>query len=524
MDFLFENHVLDLSRRELRRAGERISVEPQVFDLLVYLVENRDRVVSKDDLFESVWKGRIVSESTLTTRINAARRALGDSGEAQRLIRTVQRKGFRFVGEIQAAAPPVAETTPRVASADPLAPALPLPNRPSIAVLPFANMSDGQEQEYFADGIAEDIITALSRFKSLFVIARNSSFTYKGRTVDIKQVGRELGVRYVLEGSVRRSGGRVRITGQLIDSETGAHLWADRFDGSLEDVFDLQDRVTASVVGAIAPKIDQAERERARRKPVESLDAYDCFLRGMASLNEHGKEACEEALRLFYRAIELDPGFATPYGMATRCYSNRKSMSWIVDPAGESAEIRRLADRVSVVGRDDALALSWAGFSLVWICREYDSGAALVDRALAINENLAVGWINRGFVSIYVGQHEAAVGQLLRAVRLSPMDPEFHRPATALAFAHLLQGRHDEASLWAARAVSHRSDWMSGWWASALANAFAGDIDKARKSVARIRQLNPKLHIAGFHDVIPFRRPQDTARVMEGFRLAGLPE
>jgi TolB-like protein/tetratricopeptide (TPR) repeat protein len=470
-----------------------------------------------------VWKGRIVSESTLTSRINAARKAIGDSGEAQTLIRTLARKGMRFIGAVREgdapASPALASPPVEPASAFPA-----LPDRPSIAVLAFQNMSSNAEDDYFADGIAEDIITALSRFKSLFVIARNSSFTYRGRAVDIKQVGRELGVRYVLEGSVRRASGRVRITGQLIDSASGAHLWADRFDGSLDDVFDLQDRVTASVVGAIAPKIDQAERERARRKPVENLDAYDCFLRGLASHYEHTKESCETALQLFYRAMELDPGFATPCGMATRCYADRKSMGWIVDKDAEAAEIRRLAMRVSLIGRDDALALAWAGFSMVWICREYDRGAALVDQALSVNQNLAVGWINRGFVSIYQGQHEAAIEQLLRAIRLSPMDPEQMRTATALAFAHLLQDRHEDALVWAARAVASRPDWMAGWWASALANAYTGRLDEARRSVVRIRQLNPKLHISSFPELIPFQRSEDIAFVMEGFRLAGLPE
>jgi TolB-like protein len=398
------------------------------------------------------------------------------------------------------------------------------PDRPSIAVLPFTNMSGGPEQDYFADGMVEDIITALSRFKSLVVVARNSSFTYKGRAVDVKQVGRELGVRYVLEGSVRKAGGKVRITGQLIDAASGAHLWADRFDGSLEDVFELQDRITASVVGAVAPKLDQAEMERARRKPVENLDAYDCFLRGMAALHERKKDSNAEALALFGRAMALDPAFATPYGMATRCYADRQSMGWIVDREAEAAEVRRLALRVSLIGRDDALALSWAGFSLVWICREYDSGAVMADQALAINPNLAAGWINRGFVSVYRGEHDAAVGQLERAIALSPMDPELHRPAVALAFAHLLQDRHAEALAWATRALAHRADWMAALWASALANAFAGNIAEAGKHVARMRALNPKLRTSDFHDTIPFRRAEDTARVMEGFRLAGLPD
>src|SRR3989442_4432859 len=240
------------------------------------------------------------------------------------------------------------------------APPLALPDKPSIAVLPFQNMSGDPEQEYFADGVVEDIITALSRFKLLFVIARNSSFTYKGRAVDIKQVGRELGVRYVLEGSVRKAGHRVRITGQLIDAANGAHLWADRFDGALEDIFDLQDQVTTSVIGAIAPKLEQAEIERAKRKPTENLDAYDYYLRGIASIHAvfgGTEEAVGEALRLFYRAIELDPNFASAYGMAAWCYVLRKNYGWMSDDAQEIAEVERLARQGAGLARDDAGAL-----------------------------------------------------------------------------------------------------------------------------------------------------------------------
>ena len=257
MRFLFGDQLLDTARRELSRGGEQIALEPQVFDLLVYLLQNRERVVSKDDLLESVWGGRIVSEATLDSRIAAARRVVGDCGAAQTLIRTFARKGVRFVGEVREEGKPAAPA-PEIA-VEPGRPELALPDKPSIAVLPFANLSGDPEQEYFVDGMVEEIIIALSRIRWMFVIARNSSFTYKGRTVDVKQVGRELGVRYVLEGSVRKSANRVRITGQLIDAATGVHLSAERFDGDLEDICDLQDKITASVVGAIAPKLEQAE-------------------------------------------------------------------------------------------------------------------------------------------------------------------------------------------------------------------------------------------------------------------------
>ena len=367
MQYMFEDYVLDPERRELTRGSEAIAVGPQVFDLLLYLVQNREHVVSKDELLDAVWGGRIVSESTLTSHINAVRKAIGDSGEEQRLIRTVARKGFRFVGDVREAQSSDG-SVPRVPSAaksnEPAAHALTLPDKPSIAVLPFQNLSGDPEQDYFADGVVEDIITALSRIRWLFVIARNSSFTYKGRAVDVKQVGRELGVRYVLEGSVRKAANRVRITGQLIDATTGAHLWADRFEGTLDDIFELQDQVAASVVGAIAPQLERAEIERAKRKPTESLDAYDYYLRGMANLHQGTREAIDEALPLFHQAIELDPDFASAYGMAAWCHFWRKVNGWMTDRPQEIAEGARLARRAVELGRDDAVALTRSGHAL----------------------------------------------------------------------------------------------------------------------------------------------------------------
>ena len=329
MRFVFEDYVLDPDRRELTRGSEAISIGPQVFDLLLYLVRNREHVVSKDDLLDGVWGGRIVSESTLTSHINAVRSAIGDRGEEQRLIRTIARKGFRFVGDVREAQSSDGFSSPKTESAksnETPAHALALPDKPSIAALPFQNLRGDPEQDYFADGVVEDIISALSRIRWLFVIARNSSFTYKGRTVDVKQVGRELGVRYVLEGSIRKAAKRVRITGQLIDATTGGHLWADRFEATLGDIFELQDQVTENVVGAIAPQLERAEIERAKRKPTESLDAYDYYLRGMANFHQGTRKAVDEALPLFYKAIQLDPDFASAYGMAAGAISGANSM------------------------------------------------------------------------------------------------------------------------------------------------------------------------------------------------------
>src|SRR5262249_22202395 len=314
--------------------------------------------------------------------------------------------------------------------------ALPLPDKPSIAVLPFQNMSGDPAQEYFADGIAEEITTALSRFRQLFVIARNSSFAYKGHAVDVKQVGRDLGVRYVLEGSVRKAGNRVRITGQLVDALTGAHLWADRFDGGLEDIFELQDSVTASVVGAIAPKIEQAEIERAKRKPTEKLDAYDYYLRGIPLFFGMTREINDAALRLFNKAIELDPDFALAYALAAFCYVFRKLNHWMTNPQQEVAEAARLARRAVELGRDDAEALPLAGLVLAYVVGDLDDGAAFVDRALGLNPNLAEAWGTSGWMKTCFGEHNTAIEHAARAMRLSPLDPRLWAWQYFTALAH----------------------------------------------------------------------------------------
>ena len=522
MQFLFGDYGLDIDRRELKRGSELVSVGPQVFDLLVYLVQNRERVVSKDDLIEAVWGGRIVSESTLTSHINAVRKAVGDSGDEQRLIRTAARKGFRFVGEVKQEQDHTFEDAREQASKT--TSALALPNKPSIAVLPFQNLSGDPEQEYFADGIVEDIIMALSQMRWLFVIARNSSFTFKGRVVAVKEVGRDLGVRYVLEGSVRKSANRVRIAGQLIDASSGAHLWADRFDGSLEDIFDLQDQVAASVVGAIARRLEQAEMERAKRKPTESLDAYDYFLRGMASFYRRTNEANSEALRQFSKATEFDPDFASAYGMAAWCYVWRKLNGWMSDRAVETAEAVRLARLAVELGTDDAVALTRGGHALAFVIGDVDAGVAAIDRALALNQNQATAWYLSGWVRIFVGKPDMAIEHLARAMRLSPLDPALYNMQTGTAFAHLLAGRYDEASSWVEQAYRNDSKYLSAAAVAAASHALAGRLDEAQRAAQRVRQIDPTLRLSNLKDWYPLGRPEDFARWADGLRKAGLPE
>ena len=414
---------------------------------------------------------------------------------------------------------------PAVPNRWPVDETLALPDKPSIAVLPFTNLSSDPEQEYFADGMVDDIITALSHFKALFVIARNSSFTYKGRAVDVKQVGREVGVRYVLEGSVRKAANRVRITGQLVDTATGAHLWADRFDGGLGDVFDLQDQVTESVVGAIAPALEKAEIERAKRKPTESLDAYALYLRGSAKLYQvASRQANEEALRLFNSAIELDPDFASAYGRASHCYAIARAMGWISVTPSEIAEVTRLAERAVELGKDDAIALAAGGWALAVVVRDLEVGAGLIDRALGLNSNLAEAWSFGGWVKNWLGEPELAIERFARAMRLSPLDPSLLRMPSGTAHAHFFLGHYDEAASWAAMALQDNPAFSSALRIAAASNAMAGRPEQAHKAVVRLRQLNPALRVSNLKDVVGPWRAEDLLRLEEGLRQAGLPE
>jgi TolB-like protein len=436
--FAFDSYTLDPDRRELIRGSETIPLGPRVFDLLLHLVQHSERVVSKHELLHAIWGGRSVSESTITSHVNAVRNAIGDSGSEQRLVRTVARKGFRFVADVEVSDRPARNGIPSQVlsgSGTLSTPVLNVPERPSIAVLPFLNLSTDPEQEYFADGVVEDITAALSRTGWLFVVARNSSFTYKGRAVDVKQVGRELGVRYVLEGSIRKAADRVRITGQLIDATTGLNVWAERFEGSLPDVFQVQDEVVAGVVGAIIPQLERAEIERAQCKPIESLDAYDYYLRGMAKFHQGTREAVDQALPLFHKAIELDPDYAAGYGMAAWCHVWRKLNGWMTDRVQEAAVGAKLARRAIDLGKHDAAALTRGGHALGHFGGDLDSCIELLDRALVLNPNLLAAWYLSGFQRIARGDPYDAIERFSKGVQLSPLDPEMPRMQTGMALA-----------------------------------------------------------------------------------------
>jgi Flp pilus assembly protein TadD len=341
--------------------------------------------------------------------------------------------------------------------------------------------------------------------------------------VDVKQIGRELGVRYVLEGSVRKSGNRVRINGQLIDASTGMQIWADRFDGALADIFDLQDQVTVRVVGAISPKLEEAEIERARRRPTDNLDAYQCHMRGMAAFYQLTEEGNREALVQFYHAIEIDPNFASAFGMAARTYAQRKAFGWPQTRTDEDGEAERLARRAALLGKDDAVALTMAGIALAYAVRDLDSGDSLINRALSLNPNLASAWLFSGWVKVFLGESATAIDHLSRAMRLSPQDPNMFNMQAATAGAHFIAGHYDQAMSSAMMAVENQPNYVLANSLLAASAAHCGQASIARNALGRLLQLEPDLRISKLTDMFPLRRPQDVASLAEGLRKAGLP-
>ena len=513
MRFLFGDHVLDTARRELTRGGEQIAAEPQVFDLLVYLLQNRERVVSKDDLLASVWGGRIVSDATLDSRITAARRAVGDSGAAQTLIRTFARKGVRFVGEVQEEGTPAA-FAPEMA-AGPGRPELALPEKPSIAVLPFANLSGDPEQDYFVDGMVEEIITALSRIRWLFVIARNSSFTYKGQAIDVKRVGRELGVRYVLEGSVRRGGNRVRIAAQLIETETGAHLWADRFDGSLEDVFDLEDKVATSVAGVIEPALQAAETARSARRPTSDLCAYDLYLRAFAMFFTSQRHM-RDALALLEEAIRRDPQYAPALGFAAHTCHLVASDASAPDREAIRDKGIEFGRRAVELGGDDPRVLADAAMTLAAFGEDIDAMIILVDRALALNPSYARGWHISGFLRLWAGLTDLAIEHGGMALRLSP-SAQAGMTSFLIGAALFFSRRFKEAIPRLRVAIEDEPVFQTPYRFLAACYAHAGRLDEARTTIARLRAITPDVMV---NYPLPFRDQQHRELYYSGLRLA----
>ena len=414
---------------------------------------------------------------------------------------------------------PIAEN---VASKVPLA----LPDKPSLAVLPFQNMTGDAEQEYFVDGIVEEITTAMSRLPWLFVIARNSSFTYKDKTVDVKHVARELGVRYVLEGSVRKAGNRVRITGQLIDTTTGGHIWTDRFDGALDDIFELQDRVASNVVGAIEPRLVVSEMDRAARKPAESLDVYDLYLRALAHVHKYTEEDMREAINLMKRALLISPSYAPAAAMIGWCRMFQRLQGWGPLSNAEVAEAVRLALQAIEAGKDDPDTLWMGGHVISFLSGDHATAAGLVDRALILNPNCAHAWMLKGYVSFFQNRWGPAIEAFERAMRLSPLDPLGYLFAAGIGLAHLGAGRYEEALQWVDRSSRELPRYVTSLRLKVVLCAHLGRMEEARYWLRRMLDLQPDMTIAWFEEYTTAMRlrPEIRSVYVEGLRKAGLPE
>lgn len=397
-------------------------------------------------------------------------------------------------------------------------------DKPSIAVLPFANMSNDPEQEYFADGIVEDIITALSHIRQWLVVARNSSFVYKGRNVDIREVARELGVRYVLEGSVRKSGNRLRITGQLIDAESGTHIWADKFDGDLADVFELQDKITESVVGAIEPSLRVAEIERSNRKLPDDMGAYDLYLKALPNLYAMRPNQNKIALGLLHQAITLDPNYAPALAFLAWGYEQRLVRDWGVYGEDDSGTAIALARRAIAADRNDAHVMVTAGFVLVMVARDYEQGLQAVDRARELNPNIAFVSMLIGASLVFAGDPEKAFIHFDSAIRVSPGDPGAFFFYTCAAVGHLFCGRPTEAHELAKKSARMYADWDSTYWALIPALVQLGRTDEARLTVAKFLELSPNATVTRLREILPVRNPDYLNLILDGMTKAGLPE
>ena len=524
MRFHFENQRLDAERRELVCAGESVPIEPQVFDVLLYLLKHRDRVVGKDELFDNVWDGRIVSESTLTSRINAVRRAINDTGKDQRLLRTVARKGFRFVGEVTVEQPATAPLPSPDRSAhqdgEPPRLALPVLDRAAIAVLPFSNLSGEPEQEYFSDGISEDIITALSKLRWFYVIARNSSFVYKGKSVHLQQIADELGVAYVIEGSVRKEGERVRITAQLNEVATGSHIWAERYDRDLADVFAVQDEITESIVAAIEPQLYAAENFKAQRKAPDSMDAWDLVMRALSHYWRVTRQDNMVAQALLEKAIEIDPQYGQALGVLAASHTFGAHMGW-----EDMAVAIPIAERAALAAIHANSEDAWAHSALAGVymhTRRFDDSLAEFELALRLNPSFASARGYYGVALAYCGRWEEGDRAARHALRLSPRDPFAAVYYGVASYCQFVGGNYEKAISLSRESLRLRADFVGAHRVLTASAAMTQQRELAAASLKALLRVQPGLSLKWLATEMPFKSDNERDQYLAAFRLAGL--
>ncbi len=518
MRWLFADCAVDLERRELRRAGTLVSIEPQVFDLLVHLIRHRARVVSKDDLLQSVWQGRIVSDSALANRINAARTAVGDSGEQQQLIRTLPRKGFRFIAEVAEESTPTEMPRPGI---QPSSRKLALPDQPSIVVLPFADMSAGQDEGHFADGITEDLITGLARIRWLFVIARNSAFVYKNRAIDVKQVSQELGVRYVLEGSVRRSGKRMRINAQLVDATTGVHQWAERYDRAAGDMFAVQDEITTSVAAAVEPNVLACEGMRTGSLSAADLSAWELVARAQSHFWRLTQPDYESTIACLQQAIERSPDFAPAQALLGFALVFAAHMGWVEKNEGVPLG-RQHAQRAIALDDRNPSGYSALGYAAM-MQRRTEEAIAAFRQAVSLNPSSAAAHSHLSHGLAFAGCSDEAIEHGEVAMRLSPVDPEMARFIGGIAIAHYTARRFEEAVKYTRENLRLRPAFQGAQRLHAASLAQSGRIEEARAFMAALKCTHrPPLTVAWVRENVPYQTPPLIDLFVDGLRKAGL--
>ncbi len=504
--YCFGTFTLDVRRGSLRQDDREIRLRAKSYAVLRYLAENAGRLVGKDELIAAVWPGVVVTDESVARCISDVRQALGDTH--QEIIRTVPRRGYLLAAPVARASP----TTDREAASRPVAA---IPDRPSIAVLPFANLSGDPERDHFAEGVAEEIITALSRISWLVVIARSSSFPYKGRALDTAQIGRELGVRYVVEGSVRQSGGQERIAAQLIDVHRGAHLWADRFDGQLQDIFDLQDRVARGIAGVVEPTLQAAEVTRTAGRPTSELSACDLYLRADAMVNSSAA-LFPEALGLLMEAIERDPRYGPALSLAAVCRLRMVQNGQSTDPEADSLRGADLARRALQASPDDPLTLANAALALTFFGEDIGATMVLVDRALVLNPSYARGWYISSMLRGWAGQHDTAIEHMNMSLRLNPRVRIGVAVYGLFGAAHLFSRRFDEAARNLRLAIQEDPNYPTAYRFLAACYAQMGLLDEARETIERLRRITPVI----FPPYPMFRRECDRELLLSGLRLA----
>ena len=478
-EITFGRFRLDLRQRELRADGAAIGLKSRAFDILSALAAARGEVVTKDEIMAAVWPSLVVEESNIQVHISAIRKALGEKTGRPIHLFTVPGRGYRLAG----VEPGIAGDGRASSDATPIA------ERPSIAALPFQNLSSDPDQDYFADGMVEDIITGLSRIKWLFVLARYSTFAYKDRAVDLNQVGRELGVRYILEGSMRKVGNRVRVTTQLIDATTGAHVWADRYDRALDDIFELQDEITLNVVSAIEPTLRQAEIERAKRKRPENIDAYDLYLRATALLRVYMPADADQALALLRQSLALQPDYPAAQAAAAWCYEVRYMRGGLHE-VDKTAAIEHARAAIEA-GADDAMTLATAGFVIGIVAHDYETAMDVIDRALELTSASAFALGLGSIILGHAGQTDQAIDYAERSLRLTPAGAEVLNPCIGLAIAYCVAGNFQQAAVASGRAAQANPRFSLAHVLQAVALSALGRTDEAEVAMKRVLELEP---------------------------------